>query len=274
MMRYHQAHSAWSSRMRNASAAWTNEAIGAQPGRDAGKEGHGTGLGTQQEAQGRVFAGIPLPRFIRCCKNVPMALYCSREVLAEQQLQLRFPGPHAPGLMLPARHRQESLYVWFLAGQFSIYSVATGTVGGSIPRAARHLVDVLLEAVSDRQACTWWTSCSSGRSVRRSDQVRATRIQREPQRGVGAGLARLLLCAGAAHLVDVTLRPRRPAGLPLGARPRAGDWPYLVGQLLQRTAPARRGDQVHTRAGSSSSCSASKPHLVSYSKAKLHHLTI
>lgn len=91
------------------------------------------------------------------------------------------PRPHTPGLMLPgALHRQESLYVWLLAGQFSIYSVATGTVGGSIPRAARHLVDVLLEAVSDCQAWTWWASCSSGRSVRRSDQVRAARIQLEP----------------------------------------------------------------------------------------------
>ena len=260
MMRYHQAHSAWSSRMRDASAAWTNKAIGPQPRRDAGKERHGIGLGTQQEAQGRVFVGIPLPRFIQRCKNVPMASIAAVKCWLSNSCSSGSPGPYAPGLMLPgALHRQESLYVWLLKGQFSIYSVATSTVGGSIPCAARHLVDVLLEAVSDRQACT---RCARPRSS-------------SSRSAVGASLARMLLQrAGAAHLVDVTSRPGRPAGLHLGARPRAGDWSQLVGQLLQRTAPARRGDQVRTRAGCSSSCSASKPHLVPYSKAKLHHLNI
>jgi len=46
----------------------------------AGKERHGPGLGTRQEATGEVFAVIPLPRLIRCRKNVPIALYRSWEV--------------------------------------------------------------------------------------------------------------------------------------------------------------------------------------------------
>jgi len=268
MMRYHQAHSAWSSRMRNASAPWTNEAVGPQPGRDAGKERHGTGLGTQQEAQGRVFVGTPLPRFIRCCKNVPMTLYCNREVLAEQQLQLRFPRASCARTDA-ACAAQAGIFIRLVSGRAIFYIFGCNrhcqrfdSVRGVAPgrRPARcgerspslHLVDQLQQRPGAR-----------GQDPARA----AARGRRRP--GQAAAAVRRCSAPGRRHL-----EAEKAAGLPLGARPRAGDLPHLVGQPLQRTAPASRGDQVRTRAESSSSCSASKPHLVPCSKAKLHHLNI
>lgn len=59
------------------------------------------------------------------------------------------------------------------------WPAATATACG---RAALYLVDVLLEAVNDRQVCTWWTSCCSGRPVGRCDQDAARAAARDRHR--------------------------------------------------------------------------------------------
>lgn len=40
---------------------------------------------------------------------------------------------------------------------------ADALLASSVPVApARHLIDVVLEAESDRQACTWWAAAATG----------------------------------------------------------------------------------------------------------------
>jgi len=85
-------------------------------------------------------------------------------------------------------------------------SARSAPLASSMPATpALHLVDVLLEAVSDRQACTWWASCS-GRH-RRAVTTRCARgqdPQPELQRTIGAAGQQHAGRAGP-HLVDILL---------------------------------------------------------------------
>ncbi|PYD85178.1 hypothetical protein DNF23_50260 [Pseudomonas syringae pv. pisi] len=76
---------------------------------------------------------------------------------------------------------------------------AIGAAASIVPAAPTpHLIDVLLEAVSDRQACTWWASCSRRRGAAATRCARRQDPQPELQRAIGAARQHRAGRAGSA----------------------------------------------------------------------------
>ena len=112
------------------------------------------------------------------------------EAVSDRQAVPGGPAAAAAGTGAPRRPDAHAAKI-----RNSSCSARSAPLACSMPAApAPHLVDVLLEAVSDRQACAWWASCCSGR--RRHRCAAATRCARgqdpqtELQRAIGAATSR------------------------------------------------------------------------------------